>query len=134
MSVAGEPQSPAREALEPGHSGDAGPGSRSGEGASSLLQHLGRDSRSKAADELAHPGVAAALERWEAVHGTLRDLETVLADAVRGYARGKAPIPENLMAEVARLRALWGAHFTVLLETVQSQPQHECGAAGAPQD
>jgi hypothetical protein len=64
--------------------------------------------------------VARLHAEWEEIHGRLRMMEQVLSDAIGLYVRGEAGKPEQVIAEVERLRVLCGERFQALMSVLKA--------------
>jgi hypothetical protein len=94
---------------------------RSGIGSASVLRYLAADTEVKTRSDAPHPEVSLALERWQAIHRELRNMEVVLSEAVRIYAEGRGPVPLQLVSEVTALRGQCAGYFAALIEAVKAQ-------------
>lgn len=57
---------------------------------------------------------------WEEVHTQLRMMEQVLSDAVSLYSRGHASLPDSVLREVDRLRAICAQRFRALSDGLRA--------------
>jgi len=94
---------------------------RSGIGSASVLRYLAADKEVKTKSDAPHPEVSLALERWQAIHRELRNMEVVLSEAVRIYAEGRGPVPLQLVSEVTALRGQCAGYFAALVEAVKAK-------------
>jgi len=66
--------------------------------------------------------IARLHEEWSAIHTRLRNVEQLLSEALRIYARGEGPRPDAMMEDVEQLRADCAVRFKRLMEAIRAQP------------
>jgi hypothetical protein len=66
--------------------------------------------------------VARLHAEWAEVHGQLRKMEQVLSDCIELYVKGQAGRPDQVIAEVERLRTVCGGRFQALMTGVKGTP------------